>query len=674
MPGVRSVDVVLPCSRPEARVHFRPIALTLLLSGCGLFSSGDDDHSNKNDTACLLSCPDGDADTDSDSDSDSDADSDADSDSDSDADADSDSDTDADSDSDADPECPDQTIKGGTVTQVDTCAPLSVTYKPSTTWTATKFSAPTTSTNVMMTPVLCSLTDDDGDGDADADDVPDVVFTTYSGSGSDPVIRAINGDDGTEIWSNTDETWQITGNLACGDIDGDGWANVIAMTSTAVGAIDAAGSESWLSASISGHIYGTSDAPGIWDLDADGDPEIVAGNAILSSAGRILAKGSYGYGTPSGNVGTTGVAADIDGDGELEVIAGNAAYSIAGTAKFHNGELDGYVAVGNFDRDGDGEIVVGGNGAMQIVDSDGTVLCENTAVEGSYSYGGPPVVGDFDGDGQDDIGIAYSRGFYVFNRDCVEQWNTTIAETGSGNSGATAFDFDGDGADEIVYRDEAYVFIWSGIDGSELYKKLLSNATWLQYPVVADVNGDGHVDVLVPNTSGSSGTDTGLTLLSDKSWPSGRSIWNQHAYCVTNVNDDGSLPAYATPPWDDNHGFRAGEPEGSAFGSADLVVTIEDVCEDTCSIDGFTLWISVANQGWDYSGTVTGRVLANDGKDELASFTWSDALAPGERGAAIRVDVTGISGAIDDLQVVLDEDDACDGTDATADYAGTLCR
>ena len=203
---------------------------------------------------------------------------------------------------------------------------------------------------------------DDGDGDVDENDIADVVIITYSPG----VLRALSGEDGSELWGTSGSGQiQITGGAACGDLDGDGYVEVIAATSTGVDVFDHDGNSVWSNSQCSGHLDGTSDAPGIADMDHDGDPEVIIGNCILDKDGNKVAAGSYGYGTSS-NVGSAGFAVDLDQDGELEIVAGNAAYDIDGNALWANGEQDGYPAVGNFDSDEYGEIVVTGDARMQI--------------------------------------------------------------------------------------------------------------------------------------------------------------------------------------------------------------------------------------------------------------------------------------------------------------------
>ena len=56
---------------------------------------------------------------------------------------------------------------------------------------------------IMAAPAIANLTDDNGDGQVDESDIPDVVFTSFTGSAysSSGAVTAIRGDSGETIWS-----------------------------------------------------------------------------------------------------------------------------------------------------------------------------------------------------------------------------------------------------------------------------------------------------------------------------------------------------------------------------------------------------------------------------------------------------------------------------------------
>ncbi|MFN7144976.1 MAG: FG-GAP repeat domain-containing protein, partial [Myxococcota bacterium] len=224
---------------------------------------------------------------------------------------------------------------------------------------------------VMATPVVGNLTDDDGDGDIDADDIPDIAFTAYAGGnyGSAGVLTVISGDGAGTHWSLTSaggHGFYGSGGVAIADVDADGSPDVCAAATTAgVVCLEADGTFKWQGGTAV-DAYGY---PSVADLDADGRPEVIWGREIIDSGGRLVATGAYGTG--SNGYASTSFAVDVDGDGFLEVVAGNAVYERDGTALWYDGGPDGWPAVGDFDGDGAPEIVRVSNGYVYLSDGDG---------------------------------------------------------------------------------------------------------------------------------------------------------------------------------------------------------------------------------------------------------------------------------------------------------------
>ena len=127
-------------------------------------------------------------------------------------------------------------------------------------------------------------------------------------------------------------------------------------------------------------------------------------------------------------------------------------------------------------------------------------------------------------------------------------------DTLTGNStGAVAFDLNGDGEVEIIYRDEFFLRIYRGADGILLAKTPVGSATWAEEPVVADIDNDGHADIVVSSDffQQQQQDDTGIIVFQDvaNKWRRTRRIWNQHAYHVTNVNEDATIPVTESAHW-----------------------------------------------------------------------------------------------------------------------------
>ncbi len=513
------------------------------------------------------------------------------------------------------------------------------TFTPVVEYHKASWTADSSSNSIMMTPVVGSLDDDNGDGVINEDDTPDIVVVTYGSYGT---LRAVSGDGAYELFNISNQQLQGQGAVALGDIDNDGIQEIVALTSTTVKAFENDGTLKWTSPSISGAIYGTSDAPAIADMDGDGRPEIIAGSAILNGRdGTIRGRGAYGRGGTY-NVGTTAFAADIDGDGVQEVVTGNALYTPDGATIWYNGQTDGYVAAADFDNDGKGEIVVMYAGTVRLQDDNGTVLWSNTIDNAGSYYGGPPTVADFDGDGEPEIGVAGRSNYTVFEGNGTKLWVQPTQDSSSGNTGSAVFDFEGDGVAEVVYADETRLWVFSGPDGAvKLSSTEHSNGTWLEYPIIADVDGDGQAEIVVAHTSGR----TGFTVFGDQdeSWRPGRKIWNQHAYSITNVEDDGGIPKSPAQNWLTYNNFRSGDMDaGDGLKAPDLTVELGDICEIDCDEDRLLLWVHPGNLGAsDVTSGAELVVIAGIGGSptEVARIAVTDALTVGDFLGGIEIEL-----------------------------------
>jgi len=423
--------------------------------------------------------------------------------------------------------------------------PVNAAFSPSIEWAWTASSVLPTYLNVMSTPSVMDL---DGDGK------PDVIFGSTASTGGGlvevGVLRALNGATGTELFTVTDPTYQIstTSSVATGDIDGDGRPEIIATDSTGsrLIAFEHDGTFKWRSPTLEAVSWG---APAIADLNKDGAPEIVVGRQVLDNAGVIVWTGTGGR-AAGGNIGPLSLVSDVNLDGSPDVVAGNTVYSANGAIQAQNPNLpDGYNAVGNFDADPEAEIVLVASGQVWLLDHDMTVKWGPVAIPGG-GYGGPPTVADFDGDGQAEIGVAGASRYAVFDTNGVLKWATVVQDGSSNRTGSSVFDFENDGSAEVVYGDELYLRVLSGSTGAVLYQTPKSSCTWYEYPLVADVDADGHAEILgVANNNCGYGSERGVYVWGDPSWVDTRNVWNQHTYHITNVGQDGSIPIDEPVNW-----------------------------------------------------------------------------------------------------------------------------
>jgi fibro-slime domain-containing protein/uncharacterized repeat protein (TIGR01451 family) len=460
-------------------------------------------------------------------------------------------------------------------------------------------------------PVVTHLTDDNGDGRMDERDVPSIIFTSANldqpfGTYTPGMLRAIRGDTGAAIFDvqgtfeggNYHEFTFST--VAAGDIDLDGKPEIITTHLTNslfnpfynyVSAWEHDGRLKWRSAPYSTHPTGSftnRDNPTLADLDRDGVPEVVVGAHVFNSSnGSLRWKGTGGQAYQSaGNgddfaSGAISIVADLDMVGDQEVVTGNTAYHSDGSIYWQVAYDDGYPAVGNFDGDPFPEVVVVARGKIRLHEHDGTLKWGPFVLPGEQPVaGGPPTIADFDADGQPEIGVASSNFYVVYETDGSVKWQRSTKDVSSGMTGSTVFDFDGDGRFEVVYRDEEYLRIYRGEDGTELARFPVTSSTINEEPVVADVDRDGNAEILVTadhgnKQSGIPGNETnaGLRVFgeADDRWVGTRSVWNQHAYSVGNVNDDSAIPRQPEWSWLTHNTYRAQiAPDRVAFASPGL--------------------------------------------------------------------------------------------------------
>jgi hypothetical protein len=556
------------------------------------------------------------------------------------------------------------------------------------------------SIDVWATPTVGRIRDSNCDGTIDALDSPVVVFVSgntgtvncNSGSNPDPqachdgVLRVLDGRTGQEVWSLAKASPTSVGfmagiSVALGDVTGDGFMDIVAMT----------GEGYLVIVDRDGNVEQTSDLPygtvnvstgwggglAIADMDLDGYPEIVYADTVWTMAGGTLTRAWIGGAGTGGSVNQAlSVISDLDqaADGKLELLAGNTLYDAAGTVLWQNTSVtNGFPGVGDFDGDGAPEAVVVGGGKVWILNgASGAIVLGPYTLQGTGG-GGAPTVADFDGDGKPEIGVAQANYYSVLKPDYGTStigllWKTGNHDFSSAVTGSTVFDFEGDGIAEVIYADECWLWVFDGPTGEVRLAWPHSSFTATEASIVADIDGDGHADMLIPSQGVSMTTWTcsehqatgtpvngqywtpgpqanlsyrGLVAIGDAadSWVGTRTLWNQHSYHVTNVCDStddacpapnvyGSIPTGErrnwTVPWLNN--FRQNVQDKGIFNAPDAVVGLTVDC-----VDPPVGHVAVRNLG--QSGLPAGVVAAvfvTPGDVEVGRVTTTRGLLPGQ--------------------------------------------
>jgi hypothetical protein len=419
-------------------------------------------------------------------------------------------------------------------------------------------------TSCITTALVANLTDDDGNGTIDLCDIPDVVVVAAVQHFSTPgYVFLLDGETGTEhMRFDTPVVDHVT--PALGDIDDDGIPEIIAVTypEGRLVAFEHDGVVKW-----TGNTVWEDGLPGIgfgdWaygsvqlaDVDTDGDVEIIAGNMLADHTGQTL-----WFAPQLAGDWNASTAADLDADGDLEIVLGHAAFRHDGSTLWVVPSVQpGFPQVADLDADGLPEVLVTNRGGISLIEHDGTLTYQDlrpTGVDASgLNWIRPATIHDFDGDGAPELAVSSQTHYTVYEANGSIVWDAPVVDF-SGVAGGTAFDFLGDGIAEAMYSDEQRLHVFDG-NGTSILQIDRTSVTGTEYPVVADIDNDGSAEIVVVSNGFGAGFPTVQAVrdVNDR-WIQARRIWNQHAYHVTNVREDGTIPQHALNSWEGLNTFR----------------------------------------------------------------------------------------------------------------------
>ncbi|MBE0359502.1 choice-of-anchor A family protein [Pseudoalteromonas aliena] len=414
---------------------------------------------------------------------------------------------------------------------------------------------------VIATPVVVQLNDDNNDGLINESDIADVVVTSFKNNTNKPgLVRALSGVDGSELW-----TYEKGGvfadsrnSIAAADLDNDGVVELVLndYSSAVVQIIDNNGLVK-KELNKSGKPLG---AVTLSDINNDGIVEIITGSNVFNYDTGLL------YTT---NWSAASTAFDADNNNSQEVLAGGGLYDSNGALLWQYGTPGStwFSAIANLDDDLDPEIVISNpssisnGGVLAVLEHNGNVKWQVS--NGSNSGGGAQAVSSFLG--KDNIGIVHAGYTAVDMYDKTGQlvWSVSNNDDWSGKVGVSAFDFNGDGIDEVLVQDHFKVRVLNGLDGSVLSSVDNSSGTLWEYPIVVDLEGDDNAELVVVSNNYDSrySINNGVTVYgaadSSKPWKNATRIWNQHSFHQTNVTQDGKIPTVEKQSWLNNNTYRS---------------------------------------------------------------------------------------------------------------------
>ena len=413
---------------------------------------------------------------------------------------------------------------------------------------------------VMSTPIIVQLNDDNDDGIIDNKDVADVLIVAFkSNQYSKPgLLRALSGIDGSELWSyeNGGVFSDSYNSVSVADLDNDGNLEIVSNNPTlSVIQISNHLGEVIKELPKSGDIGGSSS---ISDINNDGTPEILLGTNVFNFETGFMHETSWA---------ASPIALDINDDGIQETLAGGSLHDVNGVLlwQYNSSSSIWFSSVANLDNDLEPEIVISNpsrfGGILAVLEHNGNVKWQ---VENELNPGGGvQAISKFLENG--DLGIVYAgyTAVDMYNTTGDLLWSVPNDDEWSGKIGVSAYDFNGDGIDEVIVQDHLTVRVLNSTNGEVLSTVDNSTASLWEYPVVADLEGDNNAELVVVSNNFDSrwSINNGVTVYgaadSSKPWKNATRIWNQHSYHQTNISQDGKIPKVEKPSWLNNNTYRS---------------------------------------------------------------------------------------------------------------------
>lgn len=341
------------------------------------------------------------------------------------------------------------------------------------------------SAQVVMTPVVANLDDDNGDGLVNERDFPEIIFLTFCNSdvANNGVLRAIHGGGpnkgqnyfatlGNTTWHEGDAlpnyvcangTLNSTSALAVGDLDGDGLPEIVGISEGR--GVQIFRNDGTLELTTVDGIWPiagyTNPAPAIANLDNAGFAEVVVGRFALTFAhdmnGNLVHVDTFAGNLMNGTQGQGPAVclADLVGDSKQEIVAGTTLYGFppapAGATRrsecamfppqnadetaFCNGQLL---------VPWDGQTV---NGAVNIPNGRRDGFCAIADILGADAAGAPSPTNPLDGNPE----VVLINEGYLTILDGATGTLLRGVNLGSGTDGGAPNidDFDGDGFPEV---------------------------------------------------------------------------------------------------------------------------------------------------------------------------------------------------------------------------------
>lgn len=480
-------------------------------------------------------------------------------------------------------------------------------------------------------------------GDVDGDGNVELVVATsdVQNSGTLFLYRGDGGDTGDGdpiLWSiplNIPNGFEDVGSPAIAELDGLPGAEIVLPSTLGLHVYHSDGSLYWYTDTLKSNLlFGT---PAIGNLDLEPGPEIVVN--LGKTLAVFKADGALAWQTAMPASVAMPLLADLTGDGLLDILVHDWQDTLTlydynlGTpqivwSKTFTTPLHGYGSPAIADVDGrlpggdsGPEIAIASEGLLTVLNADGSVVWTRPLDAGQS---GGVSIADLDGDGEIELvtTMQYEGGrIYALNADGTLLWEKPAPDNSPLQ--VSLVDMENDGIYDVAWNGANQGFtLFSGRDGSVLFNEpLVVSKTGTDYPINADVDGDGYLEIVAA-------AQAGVRVFGfDGVWGPARPVWNQHSYHITNINDNLSVPASEGNSWEIHNTYHTQTPLLSPVPIHDVAVT------HTVAISGVSLISGTLSHpangshpvySWNYTQLASNPVVTRSLQLALAD------LRPGE--------------------------------------------
>ena len=458
--------------------------------------------------------------------------------------------------------------------------------------------------------------------------------------------RAVyNGQSGNLITAGPADKSKVFNGLipVVGDLDGDGIIELIAKSQEATSLYQWVGNE--------------------WALKFDFAYEHLGGPTSTAIASHY-AFADFGSGTPGAwNPQALDGIAEVIGvsdSGEVRLWTINKEDTVI--AEFNSTDRGGPPNVGDFDNDGLPEIAVAGATRLRVLDlaCSGTctlnALWETESQDASSGQTGATIF-DFDGDQKAELVYADECFLRVYEGNTGRVLFSSARRSPTWYESPVVADPDKDQNTELLVNSAGNVACPTPPTPGRYYDPSHDGVPCLVAEDCipagrceaglcrcgSDADCDTGLGCAATPAGGANAcrafiegqsSDVGLTVLRDRldRWASSRPLWNQHAYSVTNINDDGTIPR--TSEWQANFAIGSSlnnyrqnrQGKAAATDLPDITGSFNED-NDTCVVRGTSILLNatVCNRGKRAVGAALPATFyegaPEDGKILCTSFT-----------------------------------------------------